>query len=93
MKTNSELTHAQESYRRGSTSFHAKRALTAKAILKAIRETPGITKPEILEVTGTVSGHGGFELLQKQVVETRNTLASELDSPSFGERVKHSPKK
>lgn len=34
-----------------------------------------------------------FDLLQKQVVETRNTLASELDSPSFGERVKHSPKK
>lgn len=34
-----------------------------------------------------------FELLQKQVVETRNTLASELDSPAFGERIKHSPKK
>jgi hypothetical protein len=34
-----------------------------------------------------------FELLQKQVIETRNTLASELDSPSFGERVKHSPKR
>lgn len=34
-----------------------------------------------------------FELLHRQVIETRNTLASELDSPSFGERVKHSPKK
>ena len=76
MKTNSELTHAQESYRRGSTSFHAKRALTAKAILKAIRETPGITKPEILEVTGTVSGHGGFELLQK------HKLAYHIGSPA-----------
>ena len=76
MKTNSELTHAQESYRRGSTSFHAKRALTAKAILKAIRETPGITKPEILEVTGTVSGHGGFELLKQY------KLAYHIGSPA-----------
>lgn len=34
-----------------------------------------------------------FELLQKQVAETQNILDSELDSTSFGERVKHSPKK
>ena len=34
-----------------------------------------------------------FDLLQRQVAETRNTLASELDNPSFGERIRHSPKK
>ena len=76
MKTNSELTHAQESYRRGSTSFHANRVLTAKVILKAIRETPGIIRPEILKVTGTVSGHGGFELLKQY------KLAYHIGSPA-----------
>jgi len=34
-----------------------------------------------------------FSLLQKQVIETRNTLATELDSPALGERIKHPPKR
>lgn len=64
MKENNELTHAQEDYRRGKTSMHAKRALTAKAILQAIKATPGMTKDEIFQAIGTTSGHGGFELLK-----------------------------
>ena len=65
MKENHELTGAQESYRRGNTSYHAKRTLTAKAISAAIKQHPGITKQEILDTIGETSGFGGFEVLKK----------------------------
>lgn len=64
MKLNHELTHAQEAYRRGSTSYHAKKTLTAKAILQYIREHPGATKQEIVEAVCPDGAYGGFELLQ-----------------------------
>lgn len=65
MKLNHELTPAQEAYRRGATSFHAKKTLTAKAILVFLREHPGSTKQEILAALKLESGYGGFELLQQ----------------------------
>ena len=76
MKQNHELTPAQEAYRRGNTSLHARRALTAKAILAALKTKPGMTKAEIFDTIGTVSGHGGFELL------TRHKLAYSTGSPA-----------
>ena len=76
MKENNELTPAQEAYRRGATSYHAKRALTAKAMIKAMREKPGMTKDEIFAAIGTVSGHGGFEVL------TKHKMAYSTGSPA-----------
>lgn len=76
MKENHELTEAQEAFRRGSTSYHAKKTLTAKAILAAIRQTPGMTREEILQTIGTTSGHGGFEVLAK------HRLARHIGSPA-----------
>jgi len=76
VKENHELTHSQESYRRGATTLHAKRTLTAKAIMQAIRSKPGMTKAEIFEAIGTESGHGGFEVL------TRNKMAYSTGSPA-----------
>ena len=76
MKENHELTPAQEAYRRGATTLHAKRTLTAKAILQAIKATPGMTKEEIFAVIGTESGHGGFETL------TKHKLAHSKGSPA-----------
>lgn len=64
MKENHELTGAQENFRRGNTSYHARRALAAKAILQAIRKTPGLTKDEIFQAAGLESGHGGFDVLR-----------------------------
>lgn len=64
-KENHELNSAQEDFRRGRTSYHAKRALTAKAILQALRKKPGMTKDEILAAIGCDSGHGGFDILQR----------------------------
>ena len=65
MKLNHELTPAQEAYRRGSTSYHAKKTLTAKAIRTYLIENPGSTKQQILQSLGLESAYGGFELLQK----------------------------
>lgn len=56
--------------------MHAKRALTAKAMLNAMREKPGMTKEEIFQTIGTVSGHGGFEVL------TQHKLAYSSGSPA-----------
>ena len=76
MKENHELTQAQELFRRGSTTYYARRTLTAKAILGAIRKTPGMTKAEIFAEINTESGHGGFEVL------TRNKMAYSTGSPA-----------
>ena len=76
MKSNDELTPSQLAYRRGNTSLHAKRTLTAKAILAAIKDKPGMTKDEIFTAIGTVSGHGGFEVL------TRHKMAYSTGSPA-----------
>ena len=76
MKENNELTHAQEAYRRGATSMHAKRALTAKAMIQAMRKKPGMTKEEIFQEIGTTSGHGGFEVL------TKHKMAYSIGSPA-----------
>ena len=65
MKLNHELTPAQEAFRRGSTSFHAKKTLTAKAIRTHLLAHPGSTKQEILAALNLESAYGGFELLQK----------------------------
>ena len=65
MKLNNELTHAQENFRRGSTSYHAKKTLTAKAIRTYIVAHPGSTKQEITEAVCPDGAYGGFELLQK----------------------------
>jgi len=68
-KENSDLTLPQENFRRGSTEYHKKKVLTARKIIEAIRETPGLTRDQILAKIGETSGYGGFESL------TRNKLA------------------
>ena len=65
MKTNNELTPAQESFRRGSTTYHAARALMAKKILGVIRAHRGITKDAICEEIGTNSTMGAFDMLRE----------------------------